>query len=64
MIGTKLDKLAPNKRKPALRKLSKGLGQRVLGFSAHDGEGREAALASVLELAGLAPNATAPSQAG
>ncbi len=41
IVATKIDKLAKSKRKPALLRLSKAAGVRVLPFSAKSGEGTE-----------------------
>jgi GTP-binding protein len=41
VVATKLDKLAMNKRKPALDAIRKSSGVNVLGFSAETGEGRD-----------------------
>jgi GTP-binding protein len=41
VVATKLDKLAMNKRKPALEAIRKASGIRVIGFSAETAEGRD-----------------------
>lgn len=41
LVATKLDKLALNKRKPAMVAMQKACGVRVVGFSAVTGDGRE-----------------------
>ena len=41
VVATKLDKLAPNKRKPALSKVQKSTKHRVLGYSATESLGRK-----------------------
>ncbi len=41
VVATKIDKLAMNKRKPALEAVRKESGVNVLGFSAETGEGRD-----------------------
>jgi GTP-binding protein len=41
VVATKVDKLAPSKRKPALAALKKASGISVVGFSAVNGDGRD-----------------------
>jgi GTP-binding protein len=42
LVATKLDKLALSKRKPALAAFRRSTGQKPIGFSAVNGEGRDA----------------------
>jgi GTP-binding protein len=41
VVATKIDKVSLAARKPLLAEVTRGLGERVLGFSAETGEGRE-----------------------
>ena len=41
IVATKIDKIPGSKRKPALAKISKAAGARVIGFSAETGDGRD-----------------------
>lgn len=55
LVATKLDKIPRNQRKLRLQEIQRGVGRRVLGFSASSGEGREAlwrALLRTLDIAG------------
>lgn len=47
LVATKIDKLTGAARKPAIEALKKTLGVRPIGFSAVDGEGREALWARI-----------------
>ena len=53
LVATKLDKLAANKRKPALHKIRKEFGSKVLGYSAETSEGRDVLWRHLLGLTGL-----------
>lgn len=53
LVATKLDKLAPGKRKGAVLAIERDAGQRIFGFSAQDGEGREPLLRHLLKLAAI-----------
>jgi len=48
LVATKIDKLGPSKREPALKAIARALGlpesQPFLGYSSHTGEGRDALL--------------------
>ncbi len=41
VVSTKIDKLPPSKRKPAIKKLEQDLGQRVIPYSSVTGDGRD-----------------------
>jgi GTP-binding protein EngB required for normal cell division len=41
LVATKVDKIGAAGRKPALEKVRKGAGARLIGFSGVTGEGRE-----------------------
>jgi GTP-binding protein len=51
LVATKLDKLPVSKRKTTLAQLSAAHGRRALGFSAENGEGRDALLSYLLRTA-------------
>jgi len=53
LVATKIDKLAANKRKPALAKLKRALGRPVIGFSATSGEGVDPLWKRMLRAAAL-----------
>jgi GTP-binding protein len=55
VVATKLDKLAANKRKPALHALTPALGRRALGFSSVSGDGVEALWRRLARAAALLP---------
>ena len=50
VVATKLDKLAPSKRKPALAAVARGVREPVIGASSETGEGRAAILERLLGL--------------
>lgn len=67
VVATKLDKLPKSAQKPALEKVAKDAGLRVLGFAASDPRTHEALYRAVRKIAGLpldvqgiAPAASAP----
>ena len=47
VVATKLDKLSMSARKPRVAEVAKNLGERVLGFSAETGEGRDQLWAAI-----------------
>jgi len=55
LVATKIDKLSPSKRKPALGALRRESGRRVIAYSAHTGAGRDALWEAVLSIAQLDP---------
>jgi len=63
LVATKLDKLTKAAQKPALERLSKDAGRRVLGFAASDPKTHEAVYRAVRALIGLplaSPQGTEP----
>lgn len=54
LVATKLDKIGAAQRKPALAKLERASGRRVIGFSAKDSIGRDELWRCVRRVAGLA----------
>lgn len=62
VVATKLDKLAPNKRKPAVLRLKPELGQKPVGFSAVTGEGTDELWKRIAQAASL--GATTPTSEG
>ena len=53
LVATKTDKLASNKRKPAVAKLRAQAGRSVFGFSSSSGEGYEALWRQILKMAAV-----------
>ncbi len=62
VVATKLDKLPPNKQKPAVAAIARDAGVRAFGFSSEDGAGREELWRVLVRAAGLLP-ATDPNGA-
>ncbi len=57
VVATKVDRLPPSKRKPALQALAQSAGVDALPFSAQTGEGRDALWRALLGLAAVEPAA-------
>jgi GTP-binding protein len=53
VVATKLDKLSPHARKPALEKVRAAAGRTVIGFSAVEGTGRAELWQWIIEAAGV-----------
>ncbi|KPK13443.1 MAG: hypothetical protein AMJ62_15265 [Myxococcales bacterium SG8_38] len=53
LVATKIDKLPPSKRKPAMAKLRKQVGRSVTPYSAVTGYGREALWSRLLEASSI-----------
>jgi GTP-binding protein len=53
LVATKMDKLPPNKRKPAIAKLRKQVGRTVTPYSSATGYGREALWRRLLEASSI-----------
>ena len=53
VVATKLDKLAPHRRKPALAAITRDAARPVIGFSADTGEGRDQLWQAIIERAGV-----------
>jgi GTP-binding protein len=60
LVATKIDKLPPSKRKPAIAKLRKQAGRQVTPYSSVTGDGREALWERLLHVSSIERTSEAP----